>query len=90
MQPSEAGTEFARWMGSQEGFEQLCQEHFVEPLDKSIASYKLPRKKYHGKRVVDILREDGNGSFGIVARCGGWPAESLECRWTKKTTTRRQ
>ena len=81
---AEAGTEFARWMGSQEGFEQLYQEHFVAPLGKIIASYELPRKKYHGKKVLDILREEGNGSFGVVARCGGWPAESSECRWTKK------
>ncbi len=65
-------------MGSQEGSKQLYQEHFVAPLGEITASYELPRKKYHGKRVLDILRKEGNGSFS------SWLAESSECRWTKK------
>jgi hypothetical protein len=86
---AEASTEFARWMGRQEGFDQLYQEHMVKPLGKIIMSYRSPRKKHGGKRVLDILKEssrqdDGGEKFGIVAKCGGWPAESMGCRWTKE------
>lgn len=81
---AEAGTEFARWMGSLEGYGALYQEHIVAPLGKIITAYKSPRKKYHGQKALDILKEFSDGSFGTVARCGGWPAESTQCRWTKK------
>ncbi|KAL7527229.1 hypothetical protein ACHAXR_001857, partial [Thalassiosira sp. AJA248-18] len=82
---AEAGTEFARWMGSQEGFAELYQEHIVAPLGKIIIAYQNPRKLYEGKRALDILKESTVGKeLGVVARCGGWPAESSECRWTSK------
>jgi len=85
---SENGTEFARYFGSQEGFSNLYQEHIVAPLGKIIASYKVPRRKHGTKRVLDILKDSEykgvKDGFGIVARCGGWPAENTECRWTMK------
>ena len=80
---AEAGTEFARRMGSVEGYSQLYQEHIVHPLGQVIAAYKTPRKKYHGARALDILKE-ADSSFTVVARCGGWPSESNVCRWTRK------
>ena len=81
---AEAGTEFARRMGSLDGYAQLYQEHIVHPLGNIITAYKTPRKKYHGLKTLDILKEAGDGNFGIVARCGGWPAERSRCRWTMK------
>ena len=80
---AEAGTEFARRMGSLEGYAQLYQEHIVHPLGKIIAAYKMPRKKYHGAKVVDVLKQ-ANDNYSVVARCGGWPSESTKCRWVKK------
>ena len=83
---AEAGTEFARWIGTPEGFGQLYQEHIVNPLGNIILSHQKPRKVYKGVRELDILVESKYGeSFGVVARCGGWPSEASKCRWTSKT-----
>ncbi|KAL7531968.1 hypothetical protein ACHAWF_003976 [Thalassiosira exigua] len=86
---AEAGTAFARAMGTPEGFGELYQEHVVAPLGNVIRAYKKPRKRHGGKRLLDILKEAGEGDkkeggFGVVARCGGWPAERNECRWTRR------
>mmetsp|Transcript_2194 Transcript_2194/g.3893 ORF Transcript_2194/g.3893 Transcript_2194/m.3893 type:complete len:633 (-) Transcript_2194:77-1975(-) len=85
---AEAGTEFARYLGSEEGFARLYQEHVVAPLGNIITAYQQPRKKYKGRRLLDILQDSEfkgvKDEFGVVARCGGWPAESSECRWTTK------
>ena len=83
---AEAGTRFARWMGTPHGFARLHHEHIVEPLGNVIGAYKKPRKKHGGKRVLDILAEgrDKGEEFSIVARCGGWPGKGDGCRWTAK------
>ena len=51
----------------------IDMQHIVHPLGQVIAAYKTPRKKYHGARALDILKE-ADSSFTVVARCGGWPA----------------
>lgn len=83
---AEAGTEFAKWIGAPEGFAALYQEHIVEPLGNIILAHQGPRKKYQGKKTLDILLKESKfaNQFGVVARCGGWPAESSQCRWTSK------
>ena len=87
---AEAGTEFARWMGTLEGYAQLYQEHIVHPLGNIIMAYKKsPRKKYQGLKTLDILKEASDGNFGIVARCSGWPGPddtSSKCRWRSTGT----
>jgi hypothetical protein len=37
---ADAGTEFMRWLGSPDGFEQVLQEDFVEPLRRVIEAYR--------------------------------------------------
>ncbi|KAL9187137.1 hypothetical protein ACHAXT_010857 [Thalassiosira profunda] len=82
---AEAGTQFARDIGTVEGLAGMYHEHVVAPLGNAIAAYKNPRKKYQGKRALDILRESKGGeAFGVVAKCGGWPSEGTACRWTKR------
>jgi len=74
---AEAGTEFARWMGSQGGFAQLYERHLVDPLRRVLEAYE-PMKSNHppqyqqlnDKSTLEFIT-DANEGFTIVGRCSG-------------------
>ena len=67
---SQRATEFARWMGSVEGFGHLYEEHLLAPLRDVIDAYKpLPRRyTMKGKNMLDVITE----RFTVVGKCSGY------------------
>jgi hypothetical protein len=71
-QIAEAGTEFARWVGSTEGFRQLYEEHFVAPLRDVMNAYQPMPAKFGRKGALDVINDFGiKQGFSVVARCSG-------------------
>jgi len=69
---AEAGTEFARWIGTPEGFAELYQQHLVAPLREIINAYQPPPDASDaGKSVLDIIKEKGSPEYTVVSRCSG-------------------
>lgn len=62
---AERGTEFARYIGTPEGFAALYQEHIVAPLGNIIRNYRPPSQKRYKpasereqtKRILSILKD---------------------------------
>lgn len=76
---AEAGTEFARWIGTPEGFGELYQQNLVAPLKGIIDAYQpSPDASDAGKSVLDIIKEKGSPEYTIVSRCSG--SEKYSCR----------
>ncbi|KAL7540603.1 hypothetical protein ACHAXR_010245, partial [Thalassiosira sp. AJA248-18] len=76
---AEAGTEFARWIGSVEGFGKLYEETFMGPLRNVIRAYKPMPPKYAGKSALDVITEVGQEKgFSLVAKCSGEHMNSCE------------
>jgi len=75
---AENGTRFARWMGTMEGFSQLYEQHFLNPLKNVVNAYQptLP-EGYKDKSVIEIIESKGEGKYDIVSRCTG--LVSLSC-----------
>lgn len=83
---AEAGTAFARQVGTAEGFKGLYREHVIGPLGSMIQAYRKPRPAYGNKRVMEIVRKSPRGeNFGVVARCSGWMSEDA-CRFKKSAS----
>ncbi|KAL7509011.1 hypothetical protein ACHAXN_006045 [Cyclotella atomus] len=74
-----AGTEFAKWIGTVDGFRTMYQEYLVDPLKASLDAYvPMDKKLFGSKTVMDIIDEQGESSWHIVAICSGLHADS--CR----------
>ena len=71
---AENGTRFARWMGSVEGFSQLYEQHFLNPLKNVVNAYQptIP-EGYEDKSTTEteIIESKGEGQYDIVSRCTG-------------------
>ncbi|KAL7534118.1 hypothetical protein ACHAXR_005643 [Thalassiosira sp. AJA248-18] len=67
---SEQGTAFMRHFISEEGYGQMFQEDFVEPLRRAIEAYQPVSKTYPDKTWVDILQKYGKRMEPIV-ECSG-------------------
>lgn len=69
---AEAGTEFARWIGTPDGFGELYEQHLVAPLRGIINAYQpSPDASDAGKSVLDIIQEKGSPEYTVVSRCSG-------------------
>jgi len=78
-QIAEAGTRFARWMGSVEGFGHLYREHLVDPLRNVLRAYKPMPPRYAGKSALDVINETRGGEeFAVIGRCSGLHTNSCE------------
>ena len=66
-------TEFAKMMGTPEGFSVLYNDHMRVPLQRVINAYR-PQPK--GGPVLSILGENGGDNLAVVARCSGHHADS--------------
>ena len=83
---AEAGTAFARRVGTAEGFKELYREHIIGPLGSMIRAYRKPRAAYGNKRVMEIVRKSPQGEkFGVLGRCSGWMSEDA-CRFKKSAS----
>jgi len=76
---AENGTRFARWMGTVEGFSQLYEQHFLNPLKNVVNAYQptLP-EGYEDTSIIEIIESKGEGQYDIVSRCSGLVANSCE------------
>ena len=74
-----AGTEFAKWIGTIEGFKTMYQEYLVDPLKASIDAY-IPMNKGKVSRItiMDAIDGQGESSWNVVAICSGLHVNS--CR----------
>mmetsp|Transcript_28371 Transcript_28371/g.51816 ORF Transcript_28371/g.51816 Transcript_28371/m.51816 type:complete len:733 (+) Transcript_28371:106-2304(+) len=80
---AEAGTMFARWMGSDEGFALLYENHMVAPLRRVLEAYTEMPPRYAGKSVLEAVLEHGKQrGFTIIGRCSGM--SSNDCANTAK------
>mmetsp|Transcript_26863 Transcript_26863/g.48444 ORF Transcript_26863/g.48444 Transcript_26863/m.48444 type:complete len:646 (+) Transcript_26863:90-2027(+) len=78
-QIAEQGTQFARWMGSVEGFGRMYEEHMVAPLRNVLQAYRPMPARYDGKSVLDVINErGGQAGFTVVGRCSGLHSNSCE------------
>ena len=79
---SEKATEFMRYLGTPEGYGQLVDEHFIEPLRKIIDSYQPISTSHPGKTWVDIIEgEPGHSMFFRTLECEGFEHEGqASCR----------
>ncbi|KAL9188265.1 hypothetical protein ACHAXT_006643 [Thalassiosira profunda] len=76
---AEAGTEFARWMGSPAGFGKMHDDFLVAPLRNVIEGYRPMPEQYAGRSVMDVLNEVGaKEGYSIVGRCSGKHSNSCE------------
>lgn len=74
-----AGTEFAKWMGSEDGFAAMYQEYLVDPLKKCLEAYvPLDKKTFSDKTLMDVIDERGENGWHVVGICSGLHVES--CR----------
>ena len=74
-----AGTEFAKWIGTVEGFKSMYQEYLVDPLKASLDAYiPIDEQKFSGKTAIDLIDGQGESSWNVVAICSGLNANS--CR----------
>jgi hypothetical protein len=74
-----AGTEFAKWIGTVEGFKTMYQEYLVDPLKTSVDAYiPIDKNVFGNKTVMDVIDEQGEIGWHIVAICSGLHADS--CR----------
>jgi len=82
---AENGTRFARWMGTVEGFSQLYEQHFLNPLKNVVNAYQptLP-EGYEDKSIIEIIESKGGGQYDIVSRCTGLVANSCEGKVDRK------
>lgn len=69
-QIAEAGTEFIRWMGSEEGMESMYNQFIVDPLREVVRNYKVP-PRYEGMSAIDAIQNSGNEGFHEVTWCTG-------------------
>jgi len=78
---SENGTEFVRWMGSEEGFAKLYEERLVAPLRDAIEAYEgVPQSLMVliNQRSREMENTVGGVGFAIVGRCDGRSGNSCE------------
>jgi hypothetical protein len=76
---SRAGTEFAKWVGTDEGFRTMYQEYLVDPLKACLDSYvPMNRERFGTKTVMDVIDEQGENGWHVVAICSGLQGDS--CR----------
>ena len=81
---SNAATEFAKWVGSEEGFRIMYHEYLVDPLKASLEAYDdATDEKRFGKKtsVMDVIDEQmksESNDWNVVAICSGLLAYS--CR----------
>jgi hypothetical protein len=76
---SAAGTEFAKWIGSIEGFRTMYQEYLVVPLKNCLDAYSpMDEERFGDKSVMDVIDEQGEDGWHVVAICSGLHADS--CR----------
>ncbi|KAL3794197.1 hypothetical protein HJC23_012904 [Cyclotella cryptica] len=74
-----AGTEFAKWVGTVDGFATMYQEYLVDPLKQCLEAYiPLDKEIFGDKTVMDLIDERGDDSWHVVAICSGLHVES--CR----------
>lgn len=66
-------------MGTVEGFSQLYEQHFLNPLKNVVNAYQptLP-EGYEDKSIIEIIELKGGGQYDIVSRCTGLVANSCE------------
>eukprot|EP00581_Thalassiosira_minuscula_P014683 CAMPEP_0183717658 /NCGR_PEP_ID=MMETSP0737-20130205/11210_1 /TAXON_ID=385413 /ORGANISM="Thalassiosira miniscula, Strain CCMP1093" /LENGTH=608 /DNA_ID=CAMNT_0025947135 /DNA_START=175 /DNA_END=2001 /DNA_ORIENTATION=+ len=74
---AEQGTQFARWMGSVDGFRRLYDENLVAPLRDVMRAYRPLPPKYAGKSVLEVIMGSSD-EFEIVSNCEGTTSNS--CR----------
>jgi len=80
---AEAATMFARWMGSDEGFAVLYENHMVAPLRRVLEAYAEMPPRYAGKSVLEAVLEHGKTrGFTVIGRCSGM--SSNDCTNTAK------
>ena len=76
---SRAGTEFAKWIGTAEGFRTMYQEYLVDPLGASLNAYvPVHKTEFGGKTAMDVIDQFGEPGWHVVTICSGLHADS--CR----------
>ena len=79
---SNQATNFARYLGSPEGFERLFREDFVKPLQNIIDAYQPISTTHPGKSWMDILEPPGDIGMIRVLECKGVTYEAANaCSW---------
>jgi len=73
-----AGAKFMRWLGTPEGFEQVFQEDFVEPLRRVIEAYHPVSSVHPDMPSWKELLQSLGDQFLPIAECSGWQSQS--CR----------
>ena len=80
-QIAEQGTQFARWMGSEEGFALLYEEFLVAPLRRVLDAYRPPPRQHRGKSVLEIIeafQNETGANFAVIGKCGGRHSNSCQ------------
>lgn len=78
---ADAGTDFMRNLGTAEGFRQMFQEDFVEPLKRVIEAYQ-PVSSVHPdmKSWKEVLQSNKDNRAIPVIRCSGLTKDG-SCSW---------
>ncbi|KAL7486764.1 hypothetical protein ACHAW6_012358 [Cyclotella cf. meneghiniana] len=72
-----AGTEFAKWLGTEDGFATIYQEYLVDPLKQCLEAYvPLDKEMFRNKALIDVIDERGEDGWHVVAICSGLHVES--------------
>ena len=64
-------------MGTVEGFSQLYEQHFLNPLINVVNAYQPTSEGYEDKSIIEMIESKGEGQYDIVSRCTG--LVSLSC-----------
>lgn len=78
-QIAEQGTQFARWMGSREGFARLYEDYLVRPLGDIVRAYRPLPPRYQGKTLLQVIEERGKelgAGWDVIGRCSGMHSNS--------------
>lgn len=77
---ADQGTDFMRYLGTPEGFGQLIEEEFTEPLRKIIEAYQSVLTTHPGNTWLDIIEgEPGHSDFVRVHQCKGLARDDGSC-----------
>ena len=76
---ADQATEFMRYLGTPEGFGQMFEEDFVEPLRRIIDAYQPISTTQPGKTLMDVLQSPQGSKMVRVLECSGLVMYSSSC-----------